>query len=315
MGLFWRVFAINAAVFAAGAMVLAFSPATISSPVLFPEAVVLFAGLAVMLVANALLLRVGMAPLVRLASRMQTIDLLRPGQRLKPSGDDEISQVIHTFNEMLGRLEQERGTSTARTLRAQEAERQRIARDLHDEVGQRLMAVLLDLKRVTDQASPDMIDELDHVREAVRGTLEEVRLVARRLRPVVLEDLGVTSALMALIEEFANTELTIRPRLASELPQLSEEAELVLYRVAQESLTNVARHASASHVELALRRTRGGVALSVVDDGCGFDSRIEGAGIRGMRERAVLVGADLDIDSRIGAGTRIHLELPAPQGR
>ncbi|WP_031506392.1 HAMP domain-containing sensor histidine kinase [Streptomyces megasporus] len=316
MSLFWRIFGLNALVLGVATALLLWAPVTVSVPVLLTEAVVLVGGLAVMLVANAALLRVGLAPLDRLARLMTTVDLLRPGQRLPVTGQGGVADLIRAFNEMLDRLETERATSSARALSAQEAERRRIAQELHDEVGQSMTAVLLELKRAADR-TPDqeLREELQHAQETTRESLDEVRRLARRLRPGVLEDLGLISALTALAGDFStHTGLIVRRRFGTDLPALDRERELVLYRVAQESLTNVARHADAERVEVGLRRTDDGVELSVTDDGRGIGLAREGAGIRGMRERALLVGATLEVDSRPGDGTRVRLSVPTEDG-
>ncbi|MFP8887539.1 MULTISPECIES: HAMP domain-containing sensor histidine kinase [Streptomyces] len=312
MSLFWRIFALNALVLGAATALLLWAPVTVSVPVLLTEAVVLVTGLAVMLVANAALLRVGLAPLERLTRLMTRVDLLRPGHRLPVSGHGGVADLIRTFNDMLDRLEAERAASSARVLSAQEAERRRIAQELHDEVGQSMTAVLLELKRAADRTPDEELRaELRHAQETTRGSLDEVRRLARRLRPGVLEDLGLVSALTALATDYStHTGLRVRRRFEGGLPPLDGERELVLYRVAQESLTNVARHAGAGSVELRLRRTADGVVLSVRDDGRGIGSAREGAGIRGMRERALLVGADLDIGPAPEGGTRVRLAVP-----
>ncbi|MFE2261304.1 sensor histidine kinase [Streptomyces griseosporeus] len=311
MSLFWRIFALNAVVLGAATALLLWAPVTVSVPVLLTEAVILVAGLAVMLVANAALLRLGLAPLDRLTRLMATVDLLRPGQRLTASGGREVAEVIRTFNAMLERLEQERATSSARALLAQEAERRRIAQELHDEVGQSMTAILLGLKRAADAAPAPLREDIEEVREITRESLDEVRRLVRRLRPGVLDDLGLVSALTSLAEDFAtHTGLHVARRFDSDLPGLAPETELVLYRVAQESLTNVARHADARRVTVALRRAGESVVLTVTDDGRGIKAPREGAGIRGMRERALFVGAGLEITPAPGSGTRVQLTAP-----
>ncbi|URM89137.1 HAMP domain-containing sensor histidine kinase [Streptomyces sp. MRC013] len=312
MSLFWRIFGLNALVLGAATALLLWAPVTVSVPVLLTEAVILVAGLGVMLVANAALLRVGLAPLERLTREMTTVDLLRPGQRLPVPGNGGVAELIRTFNDMLDRLEAERATSSARALSAQEAERRRVAQELHDEVGQSMTAVLLGLKRVADRAPEPLRAELHHAQEITRSSLDEVRRLARRLRPGVLEDLGLVSALTSLADDFAtHTGLVVRRRLAPDLPPLDRQTELVLYRVAQEGLTNAARHAEATRVDLVLRRTPGGVVLSVEDDGRGVGVAREGAGVRGMRERALLAGATLDLSPGRDGGTRVSLSVPA----
>lgn len=182
MPLFWRIFLLNALVLIT-ATALLLGPVTVSTPVLLTEAAVLTVGLAAMLVANALLLRVGLAPLQRLTRAMTTTDLLRPGRRPAVGGQAEVAELITTFNTMLDRLEDERATSSARVLSAQEAERRRIARELHDEVGQTLTAVLLELKRVAGQAPPDLLEELRQVQETTRAGLDEIRRIAHAAAP------------------------------------------------------------------------------------------------------------------------------------
>jgi two-component system sensor histidine kinase UhpB len=239
---------------------------------------------------------------------MERVDLLRPGERLAVRGKADVAHLVHTFNDMPDRLESERGTSTAQALAAQEGERQRIAQELHDEIGQILTVVLLGLKRMLDRAP----DELSTAAELTRGSLDEARRVARRLRPGVLEDLGLVSALSALATDFAQaSDVPVTRKLDQRLPELSRDAELVLYRIAQEGLPNVARHADATRVELALTRQPNGVLLRIADDGRGRGGAAEGAGIRGMRERAILIGAALQIEARSGGGTDVRLLVPS----
>ncbi|MFI8203002.1 HAMP domain-containing sensor histidine kinase [Streptomyces sp. NPDC085937] len=317
VSLYWRIFGLNAVVLGSATALLLWAPVTVSVPVLLTEAVILVGGLVVMLVANAALLRIGLAPLDRVTRLMTTVDLLRPGQRLPVRGGGEVAELVSTFNAMLERLEGERVASSARAILAQEGERRRIAQELHDEVGQSMTAVLLALKRAADEAEEPLRGELQQAQEITRGSLDEVRRLVRRLRPGVLDDLGLVSAVTSLTTEFStHTGLRVVRRFDPDLPSLDHETELVIYRVAQESLTNAARHAEAGRVEVALRGTDRGVLLEVADDGRGIGAAREGAGLRGMRERALLIGATLDIwspdeVSRTGTGTRIRLTVPA----
>lgn len=257
MSLFWRIFLLNAAVLVAVGALLLLGPITISTPVLLTEAMILTGGIAFMLAANAALLRLGLFPLQRVTRAMTTTDLLRPSPRPEVAGHGEIAALIETFNTMLDRLEAERATSSARALSAQEAERRRVAQELHDEVGQTLTAVLLELKRVADHAPEPLRGELRQVQEITRGSLDEIRRIARRLRPGVLEELGLVSALTALITETPTPDgLTIRRLMGKDLPELGAEAELVVYRIAQEALTNTVRHARATRLELAAAQPR-----------------------------------------------------------
>jgi two-component system, NarL family, sensor histidine kinase UhpB len=316
--LLWRVFAINAALLVVATLLVILARDQIHASLAFVEGIDVAVGLVVMLAANFVLLRQTLRPIERLAERMRTVDLLRPGQRLVEQGGVEASELVHVFNQMLDRLETERRDSGQRALRAQEGERARIARGLHDEVGQVLTGVLLQLDSLKRFRDPELTDTVDETRAAVRQALEEVRRIAQELRPEMLEHLGLVSALTELARRFgAQTGLRIERRFAPELPPLSDEAELAVYRVAQESLTNVARHAGASLVQVELGPSVGSVVLRVVDDGHGFDetTALNGhGGLRGMREQAMLVGGALAVKRAREGGVEVRLEVPA-EGR
>jgi two-component system sensor histidine kinase UhpB len=317
LSLYARVLLVNAAVLVVATTALVLTPATVSFPLGLEEAIVLFLGLTAMVIANAALLRVSFGPLARLVRVMRTIDLLRPGQRIRVSGGVEVRHVIRTFNEMLDRLEQERQASAHRVLGAQEAERQRIGRELHDEIGQRLTGILLHLQRTVANAPAGIQAELVEAQELARSTLDEVGRLAWQLRPGILDDLGLKRALEALagtLEERAPVSVDAQLEMGCATPD--PEAELAVYRVAQESLTNVARHAGATRVELVLQGDEHALSLSIVDDGRGLsDQTVEGSGIRGMRERAVALGADLAIGSRPEGGVSVQLSVPLSRHR
>jgi two-component system sensor histidine kinase UhpB len=310
--LYWRVFAVNAGLLTAIAVLLIITPVTISFPIAVIEVVGVFVALVLTIAVNALLLRHAFAPLARLAQRMETVYLLRPGQRLQVLRDDEIGRVVTTFNRMLDRLESERQDSGRRVLAAQEAERVGIARDLHDEVGQVLTGVLLQLNSIAE-AAPDHEAALGEARQAVRRALDEVRRISRELRPEMLEHLGLVSALTELTSSFERVAgITVERRFATSVPKLPPEVELAIYRIAQESLTNVARHAEARRVVVSLEPAHDGVVLRVADDGRGFmGTPIEHGGLRSMRERALLVDAALAIKPAPEGGVEVRLEVPA----
>ncbi|MDR7251374.1 two-component system sensor histidine kinase UhpB [Nocardioides sp. BE266] len=308
--LFWTVCLINGVVFVVGALVLVFSPASVSADPVPSELVVIGLGLVVMILTNALLIRWALAPLQRLITRLEGIDNLAP-TRLPEEGSGPVRGIAESVNGLMLRLAEERRAGDARALSAQEAERHRIAQELHDEVGQSLTVVLLGLKQVESQAPASLVPELAAVRESARAGLDDVRRVARRLRPGVLEDLGLASALAALATDFADhSAASVRRSFAPGLPPLSAEAEVVVYRVAQEALTNAARHADAQEVELSLQKLGDSVVLEVRDDGRGFDGLAEGSGLMGMRERAALVRAELSVISRPRHGTTVRLKVP-----
>jgi two-component system sensor histidine kinase UhpB len=312
VSLFWRLFVPNVAVLLAAGTLLWLEPAN-------GRPIALAGGVLAMVLVNVLLMRRAFAPLVRLTLLMERIDPLRPGDRLPDLGpESEVSLLTRSFNAMLDRLERERRDSARRELGAQERERARIARELHDEVGQNLTALAMLLTRLADDGDEGMSRRLLAARESTLGTVDDVRRIARQLRPDLLDELGLSAALATLCERMSeNTGLRINRDLPGELPALSPEVETVLYRVAQESLTNVARHAQAREAHLSLRpQPDGGVMLRVADDGVGLgDAAPAGrSGIRGMRERALLAGGELRIDSGDGAGTTVTLYVPRSNG-
>ena len=307
IGLFWRIFVPNAAVLAVACVVLMIQPANGRVPALV-------GGLTVMLVVNLLLLRRAFTPLGRLTALMRDVDPLVPGQRVPVAGPpSEVTVLAQAFADMLDRLEDERSASGRRALSEIEAERRRIAGELHDQLGQSLTAIALHLDRLAPRSDPETRRELRLIRDDVLRSVEEVREMARRLRPEALDTLGLVPALTSLAERLAHhTGLTIRRDLQRELPPLTSDAELVIFRVAQESLTNVARHARARAVDLSLRADGAQVELLVRDDGDGMDGGPgSGTGIRSMRERAVAVQAALTIAPRADApGTEVRLLVP-----
>ena len=312
--LFWRLAIGNAAVLAAACAItaLAFSPG--AEDIALRELAIFVGGLVLMLALNLLLLRRALAPLRQLTHFARGIDPLEPGRRLEVGGgDSEAAELAAAFNEMLDRLEAERRDSVRRALAAQEGERLRVAQELHDGVGQTLTGVVLQLGRVARDVPERSREGVMEAQETARGSLEEVRRIARRLRPEALDDLGLASALRVLGERVAeHSELQVDVHVQSGLGDLDGDEELVLYRVAQEALTNVARHAGARRAEVRLTLAGGRARLEVDDDGQGFPRHgLESGGVRGMRERAVLIGATLRLGPSPLGGARVTLELPA----
>src|SRR3954469_2491500 len=330
--LFWRIFAANAVVLAGASVmaVLILSPGSLSEPVALRELAILALALVVMVLANLVVTQRLVAPLEQLVRVMREVDLLKPGSRVSVGGaPSEATELAETFNAMLDRLESEREESMRRVIGAQEAERLRIAQELHDEIGQNLTAALLQLARVRKRAGPELEEEVGAARgrkrgapelgeevgaaaETVRANLDDLRRTAQRLRPQALDELGLTSALSQFSARLsARAGLEIDARLDSELPALTREEELVIYRVAQEALTNVVRHAGATRTQLTLERAPDRLTLRVADDGRCFEGTSErNGGMRGMHERAALIHADLRIGRREGGGTEIVLNVP-----
>ena len=315
VSLLWRVFLANGAVLVVATLLLVLTPITISAPIALVELVALVLGLVAMLALNLVLLRRVLSPLLRLTEAMSSVDPDRPGLRLsgvEPRSAEGVA-LAESFNRMLDRLERARRDAARAALSAQEGERARVARELHDEIGQTLTAVMLQAERAAEGDSEAARRELARLAEAIRDSLEEVRRIARELRPEALDDLGLVNALIALCSRVdAQGGPRVRRELQGRLPALPPDVELVIYRTAQEALTNALRHAGASMVTVSLAADAEGVALSVADDGRGMPAEPPAgtAGIAGMRERALLVGGKLTIDTAPGRGTELRLHVP-----
>ena len=273
MPLVYRVAGINAIVVVAVVLVtlLVLDPHKLSR-VAFDEAIVLAAALMLVVIGNLVVLRRVVGPLSDLTELARTVDLTRPGQRMPDATpDSEAGELALTFNEMLTRLEEERRDATGRVLAGQEAERLRIAQELHDQIGQELTAVLLWLARArSDAADPALAQRIEDVQDAVRSSLESVRRIAIELRPEALDELGLVSAIAVLGERFSERSgLSISQHIDDPLPPLNPNTELVVFRVAQEALTNVARHSGSSRASLTLSHDDGELILEVTDEGEG----------------------------------------------
>jgi two-component system sensor histidine kinase UhpB len=281
------------------------------------EVVVLAIGVALMLSVDLMLLRRAFGPLRRLADLMSAVDPVHPGRRAEaPQGAGrEVVALATALNAMLDRLEGERRESGRRALEAQEGERARIARELHDEIGQTLTAIALRAERAAGETSagrgPGQTEALEEIAETVLRSLDDVRRIGRELRPEALDDLGLVNALIVLCSRVNDqTGLRVRRNLEWDMPPLSPEVELVVYRVAQEALTNAVRHAGATEVAVTLREMEDRVVLTVADDGNGLPPLAKEGGLGGMRERAMLIEAKLEIRSDPGRGTEIALTVP-----
>jgi two-component system sensor histidine kinase UhpB len=307
-----RVVLINGLLFGLGTALLALSPATVSQQPLLSEIVVLVVGLSVMILANTLLVGASLRPLDRLVGQLDRARTTDPIERVPVPSTGIAHQLALSVNDLLGRVESGQRASNIAALAAQEAERARIAQELHDGVGQSLTALLLEIGVLAEtQPTPEAMERL---REGTRSSLDEVRAVARQLRPHVLEDLGLRSALSALTTDlFTHGNTHVRRGIMPGLPELDDSVELVVFRVAQEALTNVARHAQAQTVELSLGMRGADLVLTISDDGVGIDRDADGTGLRGMRERALLVGGALDVRRRAGGGSTVTLTVPVAQ--
>jgi two-component system, NarL family, sensor histidine kinase UhpB len=275
-----RLVLANGLVFALGVLAMSLAPRERHGPT---AAVVLVAGLALVVAVNTRHLRRSLSPLVA-----------------------AVGNLRH-------RWENEHRAQRARSLASKEYDEQRMAVQLHDNVGAGLAAALVALKKAIDHAPPELADELKAVQHDAQNSLVEVRKITRRLRPEMLEDMGLQSALGFLTSNIGrrNPALVVETHLEGPFPGIDDDVELVVYRVAEEALANAALHAKARHVSLTLRRDADRVVLLVTDDGVGVGRNGERTGILGMRERAALVGGRLTVGPRPGGGTQVRLDVPA----
>jgi two-component system sensor histidine kinase UhpB len=258
-----------------------------------------------------------LAPLEDLVEAMEKVDLSSPRPLLPASIDgigetEEVARIELAFLRMMRRLEAERRRAGSAALRAQEEERTRVARDLHDEVNQSLTGLLLRLEAAREAAPPELEGEIAETKALANQAMTELLSLARQLRPTALDDLGLVAAIEGQVDRLGG-EIETGLEVEGAFSDLGADAQLVVYRVAQEALTNAARHSGAGRVEVRLRRgDEGGVVLEVADDGRGFafDESQRGLGIGGMRERALLIGGELTIESRPDHGTTVRLWLP-----
>ena len=286
-------------------------------------------GLALTALLNVFVLRAALNPLARLqevARRVREGDLAVRAQP-SPLADAEIAQLATTLNAILDevqRYQEQMRALSGRVIRAQEEERQRIARELHDDTGQVLTLLLIRLKLLEGQPGAERLEEqIAELRGLVSGAIDQVRQLALNLRPPALDQLGLVPALRSLATTFtANTHIPVKLELPREAVRLSPEQTIAVYRIAQEALTNAAKHASATQTTLAVALNQSSLRLTVRDDGQGFDPAAfarpagkgaasgPGVGLFGMEERARLVGGTLRIVSTPDSGTRVTLELP-----
>jgi two-component system, NarL family, sensor histidine kinase UhpB len=319
-GLFTQVVAVNVALICAAALTAGLLGGLDPDKT---QRVVVVIGIAAVLgmLANLVLLRARFRPLEDLIEDMEKVDLSRPRAHIPSSIDGkgetaEVERIELAYLRMLRRLEAERRRASRAALRAQEEERARVARDLHDEVNQALTGVLLRLEAARENAPPQLEAELAETRSLANQAMEELLSLARQLRPTALDDLGLKAAIAGQVKEIGGhrgVEATFSSD--GDFSDLDDDVQLVVYRVAQEALSNAAQHSDASTIGVDLRRGEPGVELKVSDDGRGFSFAAAegGLGISGMRERALLVDGEVEIHSRPGEGTTVWLRIEAPR--
>jgi len=252
-----------------------------------------------------------------------------PDARDQASLQERLDALLQQQRELVTTLQrgQAHFEQLARSVwRTQEEERRRLARELHDGIGQNLTAILRLLEQATasSDCSAGTRGELERVRTLVHSTLDEARALSRQLRPQILDDLGLAAALRWLARSFRDTQgLDVSLDLAEPLPALGGDAETLIFRVAQEGLNNVVKHAGATHAEISLQRLDERVLLSIRDDGHGCEtshalrsgSEGKGSGLGGMRDRAQLFGGQLRIVSQPGAGFSLEIAFSTNTGK
>lgn len=292
-------------------------------------------GLALSGVLNALILRAAFSPLARLrevATLVSQGDLSARAESL-PTADVEIAQIAQTFNAVLDEVEHYREQVRALSgslLTAQERERQRIARELHDDTGQVLTLLLIRLKLLEERAAHaegrSLVPEIEELRGLVTSAVDQVRRLALNLRPPTIDQLGLVPALRSLANTVvASTGLELSldlPRESEGCLDLGPDRTIAIYRIVQEALTNAAKHADAHHISIQVREEGSHLITTIRDDGTGFqperfalarqtpDRASPGVGLFGMEERARLINGVLRVQSAPGRGTLVELRLP-----
>ena len=292
--------------------------------------ILLFAsiGVGLSLVVNFWLTRATLRPLHDLVS---DVDHIQDGQattrvRAPAGSDPDAGRLAEAINSMLDRLERrtlELRALTERVISSQEEERKRIARGMHDDTGQAISTLIIGLERMAGMVppeAPELAKRIAATREIATRTLEDLRTVVYGLRPTMLDDLGLAPAIRWYARsqfEEAGTQLVLD--LPDGLARATPEVETTVFRIAQEAVNNVKRHAGAQRVAIALRVEAGWLELRVQDDGRGFDVqrtsqealRLRRFGLMGMKERVDLVGGSLQVESQPGRGTQLVARIPA----
>lgn len=326
MPLFYKVLIANAVLIASGALAAAWTLTHAPWPTgggMTPATVILAGTIGISILVNYLLMRLAFHPVFQLR---ETMEAVRQGQlsARAPSdaADPDVAQLATTFNEMLAELEEYRRSSSSLILRALEEERKRIARELHDETSQALTNMVIRLEMLLESLDGNderLASDIRRLRDLAANALNETRRLTFDLRPTILDDLGLVPAIRWLIKDKLEPEgLQARFEVTGFEGRLSDEKETTLFRIVQEALSNVVRHADAQNVLVEVYQRDGYLVAAVEDDGRGFDVRSirpddprgRGLGLFGMRERAELVGGRLTVTSVAGKGTRIEAAIP-----
>jgi two-component system sensor histidine kinase UhpB len=338
LNLFQKVVIGNSLIMATGAIVGTWVTKTLVEQSNFTVGTLLvMLGIGVSLVVNFAIMRAAFRPLDKIQDTVEEVSRGNSHARVRglQTGDPEIARLGETINMMLNRLEQDTRTierhsqqiqvMSAQVLRAQEEERRRIARELHDETSQALNALLLSIEMAQDVLRTaasyadgeleEALRRLQASKQLTTQTLDGIHNLAFDLRPTILDDLGLEPSVRWYAKRQSETYgIDIAVEVDGLDERLPDQTEVALFRVIQEALTNVAKHASASHAHVRLQRGDEGIELTVQDDGSGFDpeqTHGDRLGLFGMQERVALLGGSLDIATRRGAGTTLQVRVPA----
>lgn len=288
-----------------------------------PTSLVLFilAGLLVSVIINFVVLQIAFRPLIDLGKVMGRVQAGEHALRAPLTGlDPEADQLARTFNTMLEAIDNATRFRASQIIKAQEQERKRIARELHDETSQLLTSLLISLAVLEESVTTDDAHErVAETRKLAHQTLRAIRNLSIDLRPSALDDLGLLPAMRWYIKEYQQKcGITVDLRTSGFKERLPTEVETALYRIMQEALTNTARHAKARKVKVTMKEDSQAIHVLIRDDGEGFDVdsvmknpyQDRGLGLVGMNERAVLLNGSLDITSEVGRGTTIKADIP-----
>ncbi len=322
--LFWKIVLANVALVAVAVIIGAFLASGVEGVVSIPvTTAATIAGLGVIVatvVVNAWLVRIALSPLKRLEHAALRVGAGETDARAmdSPLADSRMQRVTEVFNEMLDSLSANRTRQqelARRVLESEERERQRIAHELYSGTAQTLAGVLVRLRIAERHLSSGANGSITEIREEVVNALEEIRGVARRLRPPELDELGVKVALEAHARSLGEGR-RIEFRFRGEVPPLSRESSLALFRIVQEALSNAVLHSGADLVQVDFSRDGDAVVTEILDDGHGFDLGTalahtgQSLGLFGMHERAGYVQGELSLESGPGRGTRVRVVIP-----
>jgi two-component system sensor histidine kinase UhpB len=272
---------------------------------------------------NVVVLQIAFRPLTHLAKVMRRVEAGERSLRAPLTGiDSQADQLASSFNMVLEALDEASRQRASQIINAQEQERQRIARELHDETSQVLTSLLISLAVLEESIdSPEARERIADSRTLAHSTLRAIRNLSIDLRPSALDDLGLLPALRWYVKEFQKKcSIAVEFHASGLRERLPSEMETALYRIVQECLTNTARHANARKVRINLKQADQAIKATIIDDGCGFDYEAllknpgegRGLGIAGMQERALLLNGSLQISSEVGKGTKVAVHIPIP---